>query len=95
MLVEDAGRYSLATCRTLFEGWVRRDLDHVVLRALHRRVGIRVRAAAMAGTGLALYASFEGISVTWWGIFSGLIGHALVWSAATACSRRSTSPLPA
>jgi Mn2+/Fe2+ NRAMP family transporter len=37
-------------------------------------------AAAMAGTGLSLYALFEGISVTWWGILSGLFGLALVWS---------------
>jgi Mn2+/Fe2+ NRAMP family transporter len=34
----------------------------------------------MAGTGLALYALLGGLSVTWWGILSGLIGLALVWS---------------
>ena len=35
VLVEGAGRYSLATCRTIFEGRVPRDRDHVVPRALH------------------------------------------------------------
>ena len=36
-------------------------------------------AAAMAGTGLPLHSLFPFLSVTWWGILSGLIGLALVW----------------
>ena len=44
VLVEGAGRYSLATGRTIFEGWRSLGhLDHVVLRAVHRRLGLRVR----------------------------------------------------
>jgi Mn2+/Fe2+ NRAMP family transporter len=34
----------------------------------------------MSGTGLALYALFEGIPVKWWGILCGLVGLAVVWS---------------
>ena len=37
-------------------------------------------AAAMAGTGLAALRAVRGLSVSWWGIVSGLIGLALVWS---------------
>ena len=33
----------------------------------------------MAGTGLPLHSLFPFLSVTWWGILSGLIGLALVW----------------
>ena len=33
----------------------------------------------MAGTGLALAGLLGGLSVTWWGIVSGLIGLAIVW----------------
>lgn len=33
----------------------------------------------MAGTGLPLHSLFSFLSVTWWGILSGLVGLALVW----------------
>ena len=81
VLVEGAGRYSLATGRTIFEGWRSLGIWTTWYFAPYIVVwGFVYGAAAMAGTGLALYALFEGISVTWWGIFSGLIGLALVWS---------------
>lgn len=81
VLVEGAGRYSLATGRTIFEGW--RSLGpwttwyfgpYIVLW------GFVYGAAAMAGTGLALAGLTGILSVTWWGIISGLIGLALVWT---------------
>ena len=81
VLVEGAGRYSLATGRTIFEGWRSLGIWTTWYFAPYIVVwGFVYGAAAMAGTGLALYALFEGISVTWWGILSGLIGLALVWS---------------
>ncbi len=81
VLVEGAGRYSLATGRTIFEGWRSLGAWTTWYFAPYIVVwGFVYGAAAMAGTGLALYALFEGLSVTWWGIVSGLIGLALVWS---------------
>jgi Mn2+/Fe2+ NRAMP family transporter len=81
VLVEGAGRYSLATGKTIFEGW--RSLGiwtswyfgpYIVIW------GFVYGAAAMAGTGLALYSLFPFLSVVTWGILSGLFGLALVWS---------------
>ncbi len=81
VLVEGAGRYSLATGRTIFEGW--RSLGRWTTWYFAPYIviwGFVYGAAAMAGTGLSLFALFEGISVTWWGILSGLVGLVLVWS---------------
>ena len=81
VLVEGAGRYSLSTGRTIFEGW--RSLGiwttwyfgpYIVIW------GFVYGAAAMAGTGLALAGLTGVLSVTWWGIISGLVGLALVWT---------------
>lgn len=80
VLVEGAGRYSLATGRTIYEGWSSLGvwthwyfLPYIVIW------GFVYGAAAMAGTGLPL-ASLLGVgSVKLWGILSGLAGMALVW----------------
>ena len=52
----------------------------MVLRALHRHLGLRVRRRRHGRHRPLPLALFEGISVTWWGILSGLFGLALVWS---------------
>jgi Mn2+/Fe2+ NRAMP family transporter len=81
VLVEGAGRYSLATGQTIFHGW--RSLGWWTTAYFGPYIviwGFIYGAAAMAGTGLALHALFQGISVTAWGIFSGLVGLALVWT---------------
>jgi Mn2+/Fe2+ NRAMP family transporter len=81
VLVEGAGRYSLATGRTIFEGW--RTLGTWTTWYFGPYIviwGFVYGAAAMAGTGLALAGLFGGLSVTWWGILSGLLGLALVWT---------------
>jgi Mn2+/Fe2+ NRAMP family transporter len=81
VLVEGAGRYSLSTGRTIFEGW--RSLGSWTTWYFGPYIvvwGFVYGAAAMAGTGLALAGLFDGLSVTWWGILSGLLGLALVWS---------------
>ncbi|MBD3914042.1 Nramp family divalent metal transporter [Nocardioides hwasunensis] len=81
VLVEGAGRYSLATGRTIFEGW--RSLGPWTTWYFGPYIvvwGFVYGAAAMAGTGLALAGLTGVLSVTWWGILSGLLGLALVWS---------------
>ena len=73
VLVEGAGRYSLATGRTIFEGW--RSLGiwtHVVLRALHRRSGASCTAPPRwPAPGSRSTPCSRGSRVTWWGILSG------------------------
>ncbi|MCD0157212.1 MULTISPECIES: Nramp family divalent metal transporter [unclassified Deinococcus] len=80
VLVEGAGRYSLATGRTIFEGWQSLGRwtswyfgPYIVLW------GFVYGAAAMSGTGLPLHSLFPALSVTTWGILCGLAGFALVW----------------
>ena len=80
VLVEGAGRYSLATGRTIYEGWASLGRwttwyfgPYIVIW------GFVYGAAAMAGTGLPLHSLFPALSVTWWGIISGLVGLTLVW----------------
>lgn len=80
VLVEGAGRFSLATGRTIYEGWSSLGRWTTIYFGPYIVVwGFVYGAAAMAGTGLALASLFPG-SVTFWGIVSGLIGLALVWS---------------
>lgn len=81
VLVEGAGRYTLATGKTILEGW--RSLGSWTTWYFGPYIvvwGFVYGAAAMAGTGLALAGLFSGLSVTWWGILSGLLGLGLVWS---------------
>ena len=82
VLVEGAGRYSLATGRTIFEGWRSLGIWTTWYFApVHRGLGLRLRRRrdgrhrARPRTRCS-----AGLSVTWWGILSGLIGLALVWS---------------
>lgn len=80
VLVEGAGRYSLASGRTIFEGWSSLGRwTHVYFVPYIVIWGFVYGAAAMAGTGLSLHSLFPVLSVTWWGIVSGIIGGALVW----------------
>ena len=81
VLVEGAGRYSLATGNTIFEGWSTLGKwtswyfgPYIVIW------GFVYGAAAMAGTGLALTSLMPFLGVPAWGILSGLLGLALVWS---------------
>ncbi|QYJ03261.1 Nramp family divalent metal transporter [Nocardioides panacisoli] len=80
VLVEGAGRFTLATGRTIYEGWASLGRwtswyfgPYIVVW------GIVYGAAAMAGTGLPLASLFPALSVTTWGILSALIGAAVVW----------------
>jgi len=81
VLVEGAGRYSLATGHTIYRGW--RSLGWWTSAYFGPYIviwGFVYGASAMAGTGLALYALTGVWSVNGWGIVSGLVGAALVWT---------------
>lgn len=81
ILVEGAGRYSLATGNTIFEGWSSLGRwTHWYFGPYIVIWGFVYGAAAMAGTGLALYSLLPFGSVAVWGIISGLLGLGLVWS---------------
>ena len=80
VLVEGAGRYSLATGETIYHGWSRLGWWTTVYFGPYIVIwGFVYGAAAMAGTGIPLAALFPVAGVTFWGILSGLIGAALVW----------------
>ena len=81
VLVEGAGRYSLATGETIFQGWRRLGIWTTIYFGPYIVIwGFVYGAAAMAGTGLALTALFSFASVKVWGIVSGLVGLAIVWA---------------
>ncbi len=81
VLVEGAGRYSLATGQTIYEGWTSLGRwTHFYFGPYIVIWGFVYGAAAMAGTGLALAALFPVFGVKAWGIVSGVIGLVLVWS---------------
>lgn len=80
VLVEGAGRYSLASGNTIYEGWSSLGRwtswyfgPYIVIW------GFVYGSAAMAGTGLALHSLFPILGVAPWGILAGFIGLALVW----------------
>ena len=80
VLVEGAGRYSLATGNTIYEGWSRLGRwTHWYFGPYIVIWGFVYGAAAMAGTGLPLHSLLPVLPVWAWGILSGLIGLALVW----------------
>ncbi|WP_110240826.1 Nramp family divalent metal transporter [Nocardioides gilvus] len=80
VLVEGAGRYSLASGRTIFEGWQSLGIWTTWYFGIYIVIwGFVYGSAAMAGTGLPLRSLFPGVSVTVWGILSGLVGLLLVW----------------
>ncbi|ADO44350.1 Mn2+/Fe2_ transporter, NRAMP family (plasmid) [Ketogulonicigenium vulgare Y25] len=81
VLVEGAGRYTLATGNTIFEGWASLGKWTTVYFGPYIVIwGFVYGAAAMAGTGLALYSLFPQLSVAVWGIISGILGLIMVWS---------------
>jgi Mn2+/Fe2+ NRAMP family transporter len=80
VLVEGAGRYSLATGHTIYEGWSRLGRwTHWYFGPYIVIWGFVYGAAAMAGTGLPLHSLLPVLPVWAWGILSGLVGLALVW----------------
>jgi len=80
VLVEGAGRYSLATGRTIFEGWRSLGRWTTFYFAPYIMVwGLVYGATAMSSTALPIVALFPDLSLRWVAIASGLVGLALVW----------------
>ena len=80
VLVEGAGRYSLATGHTIYEGWSSLGVWTAIYFGPYIVIwGFVYGAAAMAGTGLPLANLFPVFGTITWGIISGLVGLALVW----------------
>lgn len=80
VLVEGAGRWSLATGRTIFDGWQSLGLWAVVYFGIYVVVwGFSYGAAAMSGVGLALNGLFPGVDVRYWAMLAGVAGLVLVW----------------
>ncbi len=80
-LAEAAGRWHLATGRTLFDGWASLGrwttwffVAYVVIW------GYVYGAAAMSSSGLPLQALFPDVmALKWWAILTGLVGLVFVW----------------
>ncbi|MCD4532750.1 Nramp family divalent metal transporter [Nocardioides sp. cx-169] len=80
VLVEGAGRYSLATGRTIFEGW--RSLGRWTTWYFAPYIvvwGLVYGATAMSSSALPLVALFPDLSLRWTAIAIGLVGLVLVW----------------
>ena len=80
VLVEGAGRYSLATGRTIFEGW--RSLGSWTTWYFAPYIviwGLVYGATAMSSSALPVVALFPGLSLRWTAVTIGVIGLLLVW----------------
>lgn len=80
VLVEGAGRYSLATGKTMFEGWRSLGLWTSIYFGPYIVVwGFVYGAAAMSSTALPLNAIWPSIPIWVFAVLSGLLGAAFVW----------------
>ena len=79
-LVEGAGRFTLATGRTIFEGWRSLGVWTAIYFGPYIIVwGFVYGAAAMSSTALPLNALFPGVPIWVFAGISGLMGAAIVW----------------
>src|SRR5690625_2349894 len=79
-LVEGAGRWSLATGHSIFEGWRRLGKWTSVYFGPYIIVwGFVYGATAMSASALPIYTVFPQIPFIAYALFSGLVGAALVW----------------
>ena len=80
ILVEGAGRYSLATERSIFEGW--RSLGRWTTWYFAPYIviwGFVYGATAMSSSALPIITLFPGLELRWVAMISGLVGLAMVW----------------
>ena len=80
VLVEGAGRYTLATGKTIFEGW--RTLGRWTTWYFGPYImiwGFVYGATAMSSAALPLAALFPVFPLTVWAVFMGLLGFVMVW----------------
>lgn len=81
VLVEGAGRWTLATGRTIFEGWRSLGRWTSVYFAPYIVVwGFVYGAAAMSSTALPLTALFPSVNLEVFAVGAGVLGLALVWA---------------
>ncbi|KUH39274.1 MULTISPECIES: Nramp family divalent metal transporter [Streptomyces] len=80
-LAEAAGRWHLATGRTLFDGWRSLGAWTTGYFAVYVAIwGFVYGAAAMSSSALPLQALFPGVmDLKWWAVLCGLAGLAFVW----------------
>ncbi len=94
VLVEGAGRFSLATGLTIFEGW--RTLGAWTSWYFGPYIiiwGFVYGATAMSSSALPLAAAFPALSLTSWAIIMGLLGFIMVWFGRYALFERVTALL--
>src|SRR5690606_30405340 len=94
VLVEGAGRYTLATGFTIFEGW--RSLGRWTTWYFGPYIivwGFVSGASAMSSTALPLAALFPQVPLTVWAILMGLLGLAMVWFNRYAVFEKITAAL--
>lgn len=94
VLVEGAGRYSLATGYTIFEGW--RSLGRWTTWYFGPYIiiwGFVYGGTAMSSAALPLAALFPQVDLTWWAILMGLAGFVMVWFNRYAAFEKITAAL--
>lgn len=94
VLVEGAGRYTLATGYTIFEGW--RSLGRWTTWYFGPYIivwGFVYGATAMSSTALPLAAIFPGVPLLVWAVLMGLAGFAMVWFNRYATFEKITAAL--
>ena len=80
ILVEGAGRYSLASGRTIFEGWRSIGVWTTWYFAPYIVIwGFVYGATAMSSSALPVVALFPDLDLRWTAIVMGLVGLVLVW----------------
>lgn len=80
VLVEGAGRYSLSSGRTIFEGW--RSIGRWTTWYFAPYIviwGLVYGATAMSSTALPVVALFPDLSLRWTAVAFGIAGLAMVW----------------
>ena len=96
ILVEGAGRYTLATGRTLFEGW--RTLGRWTTWYFGPYIflwGFVYGATAMSSAALPLAALFPAVDLKIWAVLMGCAGFTMVWFGRYAVFEKITAALVA
>ncbi|MCM1013953.1 Nramp family divalent metal transporter [Brevibacterium sp. XM4083] len=94
ILVEGAGRYTLATGKTIFEGW--RSLGRWTTWYFGPYIiiwGFVYGATAMSSAALPLAALFPMVPLTVWAVLMGLAGFTMVWLGRYTVFERITAVL--
>jgi Mn2+/Fe2+ NRAMP family transporter len=94
ILVEGAGRYTLATGKTIFEGW--RSLGRWTTWYFGPYImiwGFVYGATAMSSAALPLAALFPGVDLKVWSVLMGVAGFLMVWFGHYALFEKITAVL--